>query len=111
MAENVGIKDLKEFVLFIASLLVSTDEALKDGWQWWKDIIKILPSFVEAPAAIDGIGNIPNELDDLDENERGEIVTALQDKLTLSDEKAIRVANQSFRVVIEIAKLAVEIKE
>jgi len=104
-----GINETKEVMLFGMSLAMAADQATQDGIDW-TDIFKLVEPLTKLPAAIEGIEDVENELQDLDEAERMELVQAISD-LDFVSEDSEEIAEQSLRVGIEIAKLISTIRE
>ena len=88
---------------------ITLDDALEDGFQW-TDTLSLLPAFTKLPRAIDGISQVDEELADLDETERAELVEKIKE-LDLSDDKAEAIAEQAIRSGVELGKLIVLIRE
>ena len=58
-----GTKELHELGLALKSIMVATQQALKDGWQPGTDIPAIVASsFVALPTAIDGLNKAKDEV-------------------------------------------------
>lgn len=107
--EMTGIKETKEAMLFGISLAMAVDESTQDGFQW-TDILNMIPPMTKLPAAISGIEKVPAEIEDLDEQERAELVEAIQEMDFVSDESEM-IAEQALRVGVEIGNLILKIRE
>ena len=107
--DMVGIKETKEAMLFGISLAMAIDESTQDGFQW-TDILSLIKPMTKLPAALDGIQEIPSELDDLDENERAELIKAIEE-LKFASEKSEAIAEQALIAGVEIGKLVIEIRK
>jgi len=107
--DMVGIKETKEAMLFGISLAMAVDESTQDGFQW-TDILSLIKPMTKLPAALDGIQEIPSELDDLDENERAELIKAIEE-LEFASEKSEAIAEQALIAGVEIGKLVIEIRK
>lgn len=68
-AESVGIQNTLEVVAFGVALAKAIDEAKKDGKIGLEDIGQLFPVAPLVVPMVDGIGQIPKELGDLDEVE------------------------------------------
>ena len=73
-----GIKELKDVV----KAAVSIGEALADGIQ-----IGDLAALLDLPAAIDGISEVPAELEDLDPTERQELNDFIKSEFDIPDDE------------------------
>ena len=71
---NVGIQDLEELLDFGYTAYQAIADANSDGKINWLDLPKLMPVFVKAGAAIDGIKNIPKQLLDLDDQEQQRLI-------------------------------------
>ena len=106
---EVGIKETKDAMLFGISLAMAIDESTQDGFQW-TDVLSLVPPMTKLPAAIDGITEVPNEIADMDEEERAELVSAIKD-LDFVSEGSEEIAEQALRVGVEIGSLILKIRE
>jgi len=107
--DMVGIKETKEAMLFGISLAMAIDESTQDGFQW-TDILSLIKPMTKLPTALDGIQEVPSELDDLDENERAELIKAIEE-LEFASEKSEAIAEQALIAGVEIGKLIMEIRK
>ena len=105
----MGIKDLKELVVFMAVMGNAVDQATKDGFQA-ADIGLVVPAFMKAPEAFAGIENVPAEFKDLDDAEKDEIVKAVKENLDLADDVLEGIVEDAFAMVLGIVSLAGKIK-
>jgi len=109
LMSEVGIKETKDAMLFGISLAMAIDESTQDGFQW-TDVLSLVPPMTKLPAAIDGITEVPNEIADMDEEERAELVSAIKD-LDFVSEGSEEIAEQALRVGVEIGSLILKIRE
>lgn len=98
-----GIKETKDVLIFSIGLGVAVDKALADGYSW-DDLFALIPSFIKLPEALDGANEILNELEDLDDQEKAELV-AVVEELDLASDKTEEIVEQSLVAFIEIAHL------
>lgn len=104
----LGIKELKEAVIFAVALANIVDDELRDGFQV-SDLFACVPALTKAPAAISGAGEIPAELKDMDFNERAELAEEIK-KLDLNSDFSEAIGEQSAVVLVEIGKLVTLVK-
>lgn len=104
-----GIKESKELVSFGLGFAMAVDQALKDNYQW-TDLFSIIPPLVKLPAAISGADEILYEIEDMDNDEKAELVSVVEE-LDLESEKSEEMIEQSIIVVAEIAKLVMLIRD
>jgi hypothetical protein len=97
-----GISELKDVVKFG----IGVGEALADGVQ-----LSDLGALLELPNAISGISSVPEELSDLDDEERIELINYIRDEFDLPDEKVEEFVEDSLALVIAIHKLIVKFKD
>jgi len=103
-----GIIETKEALMFGVGLAMAIDEATQDGFQW-TDVFSLIPPLTKLPSAIDGADQIPAELDDMDEEERAELVQAIEE-LDFASEHSEAIAEQGLRAGVEIAALIILIR-
>lgn len=104
-----GIIQTKEMVSFGIGFAAAVDKALEDGFSW-PDLFSLVPSLTEFPKALDGADEILDELYDMDNEEKAELVKVIEE-LELRSEKSEELCEQSLIVVVEIAKLVLMIRE
>jgi len=98
-----GIKETKELMLFSIGLAEAIDSVTQDGWQL-KDIFTLIPPLSKLPGAIIGIEDVPEEIADLDEAERAELVEAIKE-LDFVSNNSEAIAEQAIRVGVELGNL------
>ena len=104
-----GIKETKEALVFGLSLAMAVDETTQDGFQW-TDLLSLVPPLTKLPTAIAGITEVDEELSDLDEAERAELIEEVK-KLDFVSEASEEIAEQAIRVGIELGALIQLIRE
>lgn len=103
------IKELKEAVEFFVAFADAVDESLEGGLNW-QDVFNLVPAMTKLPAAISGAEEIPEELYDLDDAERKEIVDAIE-AMDFGSDISEEIAEQSLVLVLEIGKLVTLIRK
>lgn len=104
-----GIQETKEVMIFGVSLAMAIDESTQDGFQW-TDVLKLVPSLTKLPAAVEGIGEVPTEIEDMDETERAELVDEIK-KLDFVSDYSEKIAQQALRAGMENSKLIALLRE
>ena len=72
-----GIIQTKEMVGFGIGFAAAVDKALEDGFSW-PDLFSLVPSLTEFPKALDGADEILDELYDMDNEEKAELVKVIK---------------------------------
>jgi hypothetical protein len=85
--EKKGVKELSEALVFAISMGEALDQALVDKKLGLEDLGLLVVPFTKAPDAVEGLGEIKDEVMDLDDAERGQLQQMIKDELQLSDEK------------------------
>jgi len=98
MANVEQTKELLDFALTFGNAL---GVALEDGFQV-SDLLTLMPSFVKLPKAIEGSGEIPTELKDLDDAEVAEIRDFIRQKFDIPDDKLEEVIERALALGLEI---------
>jgi hypothetical protein len=104
-----GIQETKEVMVFGVGMAMAIDESTKDGFQW-TDIFNLVPPLTELPVALEGINDVPEEIKDMDDNERKELIEAIND-LDFASDRSEEVAKQALRAGLENLKLVALIRE
>lgn len=103
-----GIIETKEMIGFGVGFGMAVDRALEDGFDW-TDLFSLVPSLTRFPEALNGADEILDELYDMDEPEKAELVKVIEE-LELKSEKSEELCEQSLIVAVEIAKLILMIR-
>ena len=110
MSERYSIKDIEDVIIFGLLLTNAIDKAQEDGNIDWKDTLEFVKPISALPAALNGITEIPQQFEDMDEDERAHLINVIKLKADLEDEKAELIIEQSFRVGVEIGALIATIR-
>lgn len=100
-----GTDETKDVVLFGCSLANAVIAALKDGKIAITDFPDFLPPIMKIPAALSGIGKVPQELNDLSQIEKDELIQLVKDNLQVDDAKAELVIEKSINTLYSIYDL------
>ena len=104
-----GIQETKDVVITLTSIANAASNALKDG----KVSLLELPSFIvpltKLPAAFSGISQVPNELNDLNEEEKADLIRFIAEELDV-DANAEAIVSLALSVAYEIKKLIDQFK-
>jgi len=95
-------KELKEALKFVIELGNGLGKSLEDDKFSFTDAINFLPAAKALPAAFSGIKEIPDEIYDLDERERLDLVEFVKAELDLVQDEAELIAEKAFSVLSEI---------
>jgi len=104
-----GVKELKEFIVFLASLGTAADKAQADGKLDVADLGLFMPALMKAPEALMGLDEAKLEAKDLSQEEMQELSAAISQELDLRDdvvegliEKSLSVAPLVYGIFKEI---------
>lgn len=100
-----GIKETKEMVDAIISLVVAVDKSLVDGKFGYEDIPLLMEPALKLSEAFAGSGEIKHEIKDIDEAEKAELVLFIEEKLQLRSENTEEVIELALNVGSMIHKL------
>jgi len=98
-------KELQEALKFVIELGNGLGKSLEDDKFSFSDLANFLPAVMAVPAAFGGINEIPNELDDLDEQERLDLIAFVEAELELEQDKAEEIAEKAFLILTELFNL------
>mgnify|MGYP007046937907 CR=1 FL=1 len=102
----VGIKEFEEVVDFGLSIGKAIGTALEDGKFDFTDVFTILPAFMGANAAIQGISDVPAEIADLDDEEYKALVEKFKQGFDLENDDVEVKIEMAFSIGLKIAQLA-----
>lgn len=96
-----GIKEISEVVKFVCAVA----NAIGVG-----DAAHLVPLLYKLPSAVDGIGEIPDEMKDLSQDEIDEIVKMVKDELDLPQDKIEMAIEESIAIAVQLYALVVKLK-
>lgn len=82
----LGIEKLKVLVFGLLAMAKQSVISLKDGYQN-EDLFPLINSALPVLASISSIGQVADELNDLDADEKAELVAEVKEKFDLPDNK------------------------
>jgi hypothetical protein len=94
-----NVQNLKEVLDLALAGVKLVSDAQKDGHIGVEDLGLILNLIPVVGPAFDKIGEVPAEIGDLSSEEAAELAGYVMAKLTLSDEKARKVIDASFKLL------------
>ena len=104
-----GTEALRKVIDAIVALGDSYDNAMKDGKITWKDTFvlgKVLPEVIEV---ISVSSDVVDEIKDLDETEKKELVEYFRKEFDLDNEKAEEYVEKAISMISEYSNLGVEV--
>jgi len=101
----MGIDELKDVIRFALKLGTAIASAKEDGKIGWTDAAAFVPALVALPAAITGVGDVMDEIRDIDENEKTELHQMVRDEFEIPGDQVEQVVEQAFLVALEIVTL------
>jgi len=104
-----GIKELKELVVFIASLSSASDKAMRDGLGL-SDMALFMAPLMMAPEALAGLDEAKLEYADLSEAEKAELNAAFAKELDLVDDGLEALIEKSMMIGLELFRLIKQVK-
>ena len=106
-----GIKETAEFVNLVVAIAGVIKGAGADGKVDTNDLALLIQVFPHLGSAVDGIGEIPKELADLDETEIKEIADKVEALVgDLAGEKYQEVADHAIKAAFEIYEIVKVLK-
>ena len=106
-----GIKETLEAVDAVCSLANALDASLSDDGKFTAgDLPKFLSPAMKLPKAVAGISRIPAELNDLNDDEKQDIKSKVEESLQLEANTEL-IIELSMQILFDIQSLAVLIKD
>ena len=100
-----GISETKDLVKFVVELAEAGALAIEDGKFTLTDVAHFIGAVGAIPAAIAGIGEIPEEIKDLDTAERQELLDFIEAEFDIANDAIEEIAESALAVVINIFDL------
>jgi hypothetical protein len=99
-----GIKETKELLKFVLVTVEESHVGLKNG-AGVDDLPRLFTIAKEAPAAFSGIGDIPNEIMDLQDNEYKELCDFIKEDFDIPEDDVEAVVEHGFVCIVTLVKL------
>ena len=97
MPEQFGIQETKDVVRFGLSFIKATQKSLEDGKFDFSDVYNYVDPVMKIPAAVEGIGEIDDELLDLSDAEQAELEQLVIDEYDYPAERAKEIVVKAFK--------------
>ena len=110
MQEKLGIKELKEVVMFGFSVYKAADDVFKGGFDGSKILGHIFPLYNAAIPAFQNIKDVPQELSDISAEEISELV-AMMVAQGAPNEKVMEIIEKSLFCAVSVYNLVQVIKK
>lgn len=107
---STNFKATKEMIALLILALSVGEDALKDGKIDFNDIGGILKLIPALQPAIQDASQIPGEFSQIDAASGAELLTYVMTSLTIGDEHAKKVINESLKTLLQISNLISAIK-
>ena len=100
----MDIKETKEVVAFAISLAEAIDASFKDGFDL-SDLASFIDPVIKSVSAIDGFALVDDELADLDDAEKDELISYVQDEFDIEDDVVEEVVERAIAAIMELVPL------
>lgn len=104
----MGIKEIKEVLTLMSSVIKAVDAATKNGLSW-DDFYHFVPVVPKVFPALEGIENVDDELFDLTEEELDELKVFVKDELDIPDNQVEMFIEKGLSIALDTAFLIKEI--
>ena len=100
--EPIGVKEIKEVIKFVVLLGNAIGGSLEDGKWGLDDIGKFMPAIAALIPAINGIGIVGDELNDLEDEELAELVEYFKDEFDVPQDDVEDMIENGFDLAVEL---------
>lgn len=107
MGEKHGLKETKELVRFVLSLAEATVGSLDDGKIGLTDAMRFFGCLKLAGPALKGLADMKDEIMDLSENEKQELIKFINDEFDLKNDMIEKIVEQSLAGLICLVDILV----
>lgn len=97
-----GIQESKELIAFTLKLGNGLGASLEDGKLSFTDAPKFMDAMMAAPAAFQGISEVPAEMKDLDEAEKAELIAYAKTEFDIPQDKVEELVEEGLSLAIAI---------
>lgn len=98
----MDIKETKEALGGVIALGNATGKSMEDGKISWTDSANYLAAIMQLPGAIAGAGEIPEELKDLDDNEKAALIAYVKTEFDIPNEKVEGIVEEGLALAYQI---------
>jgi hypothetical protein len=98
----MGVKELKEMLGFVLGLGNAFGKSMADGKIGWTDLANFLSPLMKAPAAFQGVTQIPGELADLDPTEKAEVLNYVRTEFDIPQDKVEEAVEDGLKLLGDI---------
>jgi len=111
MAEKIGVDQLEDLAVGLSAFANAVVDSLEDNRISLGDLPRFIGIIPKMFSAIKGIGEVPAELADMTEEEKRQIIEAVQDELDLDEDveaiviRALSIGSDINKLVKAITKL------
>ena len=100
-----GIKETKELLKFIVEFAEAIDKSMEDGDIGFADLTNLVSAMMAAGDAFSDISLIPEEINDLDDNEALELYAYAKDELDLRSDKLEEIVESALEIGLKVYQL------
>jgi len=104
-----GTKELREVLDFALKTAETADKVLQDGFQF-TDLFAFISPLMKLPAALGNIDDVEKELENLDDEERAQLITWVRANYDIADDQAEEMVEHGVSVGVGLGKLMVMFK-
>ena len=96
----MGIEETKDVIEFVAKLGNGIGESVEDGRWTLSDATNFIPAATKVFSAIEGIEKVDNELLDLDEEEKVELVDFIIEQFDIVQDEAEKIVEEGLEQLL-----------
>lgn len=107
----LGIDALKKTVEALVNIGINVDRVTQDGLQPLQDGLALIPNLVDVVSIVKNGKAAWDEFQDLDDDEKDDLMADLSEKLNLADDKLEAVVESAFELLLSAGILLDDIRE
>jgi hypothetical protein len=96
----MGIEETKDVIEFVAKLGNGIAESVADGKWSFTDVTNFIPSATKVFSAIEGIDKVDDELLDLDEEEKAELIEFVIEQFDIPQDNAEKIIEEGLDQIL-----------
>jgi len=106
-----GIKETSDIIIAVASIIYAFSISFDGKGFKWKAFLKFIYSFRHIPNAIKGIGNVPEELKDLQQEEVDQLMALIEKHFRLSNKYTEAIIEELLAISLAVVRFIVKLVE
>jgi hypothetical protein len=99
---SIGTQETKDALTFVFALVTGLQNAFADGSFTISDLPDFLPALMDLPAALSGAGDIPVEFEQMNDQDKADLIQWVKDNFQIEDAKVEQFIEDCFAIILDM---------